>query len=83
MVVVIVTEVASFFPGLSFLFSSVVFRRPGKSKEEVLTHWAPPNITRCSNDCVGQLIWERTRPEMDVSMVTPERVAWEMTPFGL
>ncbi|XP_023408639.1 leucine-rich repeat-containing protein 49 isoform X5 [Loxodonta africana] len=32
-------------------------------------HPASINTTRSYNDCVGQWIWERTRPEMVVSMV--------------
>lgn len=47
------------------------------------THRTPANITGGSTDRVGPSIKERTRPEVVVSMVTPERVAWEMTPFGL
>lgn len=77
------TEVASLFPVFSSSSSHSVFMRPGKQNEDVLTHRLPPNIARCANGCVGRLIWERTRPEMVVSMVTPERVTWEMTPFGL
>lgn len=82
-VVVTATEAAGLFPVSSSPHSRSVCTRPGKQDEEVRTHRTPANISGGSTDRVGPAIWERTRPEMVVSMVTPERVAWEMTPFGV
>lgn len=63
------------------LFSSGLKKKKIQNKE-VLTHQTPQILPKASHPD-GPQIWARTRPEMVVSMVTPERVAWEMTPFGL